>query len=251
MSSFTLKMIAIISMLIDHIGVIFIPNDDPKYQMLYLIFRCIGRLAFPIFCFLIVEGFYHTRDVKRYLTRLGIFALISEIPFDLAFYHYNFHTDVITDLSHYINGDNLRLVIRLFNNQNVFITLFLGLLTIYIMDTVDKKLERKIFELNFYNALITLVSCAVAVLVRSDYSCLGVLLITAFYLFRGSKSLCGISIFLILGFLTGDFLYGVCATLTIIFIMNYNGTKGKDVKYLFYIFYPAHLFLLYLIKLFL
>lgn len=251
MDSFTLKMIAIIAMLIDHIGAIFIPEGDPKYQMLYLAFRSIGRLAFPIFCFLIVEGFYHTRDVKKYLTRLGIFALISEIPFDLAFYHYHFHTDVTTDLGNFISGTSLKFISNIFSSQNVFITLFLGLLMIYVMDNVDKKYEGKIFELNLYNALITLGFCAIAILFRSDYSFLGILLIAAFYLFRGSKSLCGFSIFLILGFLTGNFFFGIFATLAIIFIIFYNGKKGKDAKYLFYIFYPAHLFLLYLINLFL
>lgn len=251
MDSFTLKMIAIIAMLIDHIGAIFIPESDPKYQVLYIVFRCIGRLAFPIFCFLIVEGFYHTRNVKKYLTRLGIFALISEIPFDLAFYQYHFHTDVTVDLGNFISGNSMKFIFRLLSNQNVFITLFLGLLMIYVMDHVDKKYEGKIFQLNLYNALITLGFCAIAILFSSDYSFRGILLIAAFYLFRGSNSLCGFSIFLILGFLTGDFVFGLCATLAIIFIIFYNSKKGKDAKYFFYIFYPAHLFLLYLITLFL
>ncbi len=82
MNSFHLKMIAIITMLIDHTAAVLIPSNT----VLWLVMRCIGRLAFPIFVFLLVEGFYHTRDVKKYLLRMGAFALLSEIPFDLAFY---------------------------------------------------------------------------------------------------------------------------------------------------------------------
>ena len=78
LSTFQLKWIAIITMLIDHIGAVLFP-----YELGY---RIIGRIAFPIFCFLIVEGFSHTRDVRRYMVRLGIFALISELPYDLAFH---------------------------------------------------------------------------------------------------------------------------------------------------------------------
>lgn len=247
MSTFSLKVIAILAMLIDHIGAIFIPQDTP----LYLICRSIGRLAFPIFCFLIVEGFYHTRDVKKYIKRLGIFALISEIPFDLAFYHYHFQASLITDLSNALSGENYSIINRLFGYQNVFFTLFFGLILITIMSYLDKKYKNEMLLLNIYNALVTIGFCAIAVLIRSDYSLFGILLIVAFYLFRQSNALCGISILLILGFLQGDLGSGIFALISIFFIRAFNGTKGKDVKYLFYIFYPAHLLVLYLISLFL
>ena len=88
LSGSTLKIIAIITMLIDHIGATIlwmeiIYNGDQLYGLYYLC-RSIGRISFPIFCFLLVEGFMHTSDVKKYAVRLGIFALVSEIPFDLA-----------------------------------------------------------------------------------------------------------------------------------------------------------------------
>ena len=115
-----LKMIAIATMLIDHIAATVIIRvlkfggyNDSLYQ-LYRVMRNIGRIAFPIFCFLLVEGFMHTRDREKYALRLGCFAAISEIPFDLAF-----------------NGKILEV-----GYQNVFFTLLLGLLTMMAYDSV-------------------------------------------------------------------------------------------------------------------
>ena len=76
-NTFTLKCIAIISMLIDHIGMVLFPEQ--------LIFRMIGRLAFPIFAYVLVEGFFYTKNINKYLLRLGVFAIVSEVPFDLAY----------------------------------------------------------------------------------------------------------------------------------------------------------------------
>ena len=95
-NSFQLKWIAVITMIIDHTGAVLFPDD--------MVFRYIGRIAFPIFCFLLVEGFFHTRDVRKYMLRLGLFALISEIPYDLAF------RDTVLEFEH----------------QNVFFALLLG-----------------------------------------------------------------------------------------------------------------------------
>ena len=77
MTVFALKILAVVSMFIDHSGAVLFRGD--------MWMRYVGRFAFPIYAFLIVEGYLHTRDVRKYLIRLGVFALISEIPFDLAF----------------------------------------------------------------------------------------------------------------------------------------------------------------------
>jgi len=223
MSSFNLKLIAIITMLIDHIAAIFVPSDT----ILWLVMRSIGRLAFPIFVFLIVEGFHHTKDIKKYLIRLGAFALISEIPFDLAFY------GKVLEGSH----------------QNVFFTLFLGLLVITLISMVEKKFQKNIFVANLLSALLTLGFCAIALFLKTDYNFAGILLIVAFYLFRGSKALITLSLIIVTGTILQSI--NILATLAIIPIAFYNGQKGKNIKYIFYAFYPAHLLLLALIQIFL
>ncbi len=221
MNSYHLKLIAIITMLIDHVGAVLVPGNT----MLNFIMRCIGRLSFPIFVFLLVEGFHHTKDVKKYLMRMGAFALISEIPFDLAFY-----------------GKVLE-----FHHQNIFFTLFLGLLCMYLMSKVEKKFKQNIIIMNLLNALLTLVFGIAAYLLKTDYDYRGIILIVAFYLFRGSKLLLGLSLLFISGYLLGYI--NIIATLAILPIAFYNGQKGKNIKYTFYIFYPAHLLILAVINL--
>lgn len=216
MSTFVLKLIAIVTMLIDHIAVVFIPNNT----WMYLVCRIIGRVSFPIFAFLLVEGFFHTRNIKKYLVRLGIFALVSEIPFDLAFYNSYMHLE----------------------HQNIFFTLFLGLLAIYLINTVEKKYQGKAVLVNLANAAITIGFCFAAALLQSDYRFMGILIIVAFYLFRGNKLLLVISLIIV----SGNWVQAFSA-LSVIPIAFYNGKKGRNIKYFFYVFYPAHLLILYLL----
>jgi hypothetical protein len=220
MNSYHLKLIAIITMLIDHTGAVLVPSNT----MLNLIMRCIGRLSFPIFVFLLVEGFHHTKDVKKYLLRMGAFALISEIPFDLAFY-----------------GKILE-----FNHQNIFFTLFLGLLCMYLISIVEKKFNKNFLGMNLLNALLTLIIGFIAFLMKTDYDYRGIILIVAFYLFRESKLLRGLSLLFVSGYLLGYI--NIIATVSIIPIAFYNGQKGKSIKYAFYLFYPTHLLILALIN---
>ncbi len=225
MNGYTLKLIAIITMFIDHMAAILIPPDTTAY----LICRSIGRLAFPIFCFLLVEGFLHTHNVKKYLARLGVFALISEIPFDLAFSNKTIH-----------NGFLL--------HQNIFFTLFIGLAVIYLMSIIDRKYVKYVFLSNIFDTLVVIAGCYAATILATDYEFMGVLLVVAFYVFRTNKILLTIAILLV----NASFGLGlqVLAALSMIFIWYYNGKRGpQGNKYIFYIFYPTHIFLLYLISL--
>ena len=207
LNNFTLKMIAVITMVIDHVGYVIFPQVQ--------ILRAIGRISFPIFCFLIVEGFFHTRSHLNYLIRLSIFALISEIPFDLAFHQ------TLFDWQH----------------QNVFITLALGLFAIFCIEEIN---NRKIYIIPLI--LIFLI----AVCSNCDYGLGGVLLICVFYLTRENAGLrfllCGLILYV---FFNSFELYGLLALIP---ISLYNGKKGPATRLFFYWFYPAHLLLLFAIK---
>jgi len=202
--AFTLKMIAAVTMLIDHAGYIFFPQ--------YVILRIIGRISFPIFAFLIVEGFMHTKDVKKYIFRMIVFALITEIPFDLAFY-----------------GD------LYWGHQNVLITFALALVALYI----DRQYGRKV------GIAAAFVLAIVAEFIGCDYGMFGVMIVMIFYwnyerfynkLIFGTASLTLL--------VTS---YQIFDVLAMIPIGLYNGKKGIGFKYFFYGFYPGHLLVLYLI----
>lgn len=263
MNSFALKLLAMILMLVDHIGVLFVSRTD--HWNLYLLCRALGRLSFPIFAFLLVEGFSRTSNVKKYLERLGLFAFISEIPFDLAFYQARYGTSIWTDLNSSIgNGYDvvpLKMVFhRLFEHQSIFFTLFLGLLLMYCMKKAEKRFQQQAVLSNVWEALLVFGFSGLAYLVKCDYGIAGILIIIAFYVFRGSKLLQSGALFIITISLlcnvryflaTGDVLniISLLATLAMLPISLYNNEKGKDAKYLFYIFYPGHLMLLYLLSL--
>lgn len=262
MDTFKLKILAIAAMLIDNIGIIFFSGTN--HYWLYLVCRSIGRLAFPIFAFLITEGFLHTKDIKKYLKRLFIFAVISEIPFDLAFYKYYFKMDVFTEIGSICKDITYSNAVlnRLNEHQNVFFTLFLGLALLVLFDMVEKKFNKNTFIdlliANSLDAALTVAFCALAILMHTDYSIAGILIITAFYLFKDSKLLMTISLFLISVSLLSNFagysqnkdilsIISILATFAMVPIAFYNGEKGKDVKYLFYAFYPVHLLCLFML----
>jgi len=260
MSNFVLKIIAVVSMLVDHVGAIFISPSE--YPYVFLVLRSIGRLALPIFLFLLVEGFYRTSNFRKYLTRMGIFALISEIPFDLALYEYHYATDFFSDFSAVFAGgyqdDKLgKLLSNLFSYQNVFVTLFFGLLLLNLMREVEKKYANNMAIVNLINGLLTIGFCLLTSLFRGDYSIASILMLVAFYLFRGNKLLIGVALFIVNGTIVGNlasdnllYVIPVLSTLAIVPIAFYNGEKGKDIKLFFYIFYPLHLTLLFVISLF-
>lgn len=216
MSSFVLKIIAVITMFIDHIGYAIFGK--------FSFFNYIGRIAFPIFAFQISEGYAHTKDLKKYFLRLFIFAIVSQIPFML--------------FSKIISNDF---------TLNIFFTLLLGLISIYIYDKSKHKIVGIILAI-----LIGLLSD----FAHCDYGFYGVAIIFLFYIFKSDiiKSSIAFMLSTTIKYLIPIFKYGfydvylyllICTLLPIIFISLYNGKKGKNTKYLLYLFYPIHLLLIY------
>lgn len=215
MTSTGLKLIALITMIIDHTGAILYPGE--------ITLRIMGRIAFPIYCFLLIEGYHHTKNIKRYGWRLFVFALISEVPFDYAF---NGKLD--------------------FSHQNIFFTLWLGLLFIFMMDHYIK-----------INPTIAIIGMMAAIFFaeffNTDYGILGIIYIVIFYI--GSK-IPGISkpifLFIMLYIFSATLSFGIqyYAILSVPLIALYNGKKGSlgsFMKYGFYVAYPLHLAILYFI----
>lgn len=241
-SGSTLKIIAIVTMLIDHVGAVvllrmildnaaksgmvgMVPADG-LYQ-LYNVFRGIGRLAFPIFCFLLVEGFQRTGNRAKYALRMGIFALISEIPFDLA----------------------LSSKVLEFNYQNVYFTLLIGLLTMIAVDAVDRAAVKSgdgnpgsiLSVLRYFMELVVMfLGAYVAECLHTDYGAKGVLCILVLYFFRLNR---------LMQCIAGAcaFLWEQVAPLAFLLVGFYDGRRGLKLKYVFYLFYPVHLLVLYLI----
>lgn len=216
MNSFQIKILAIVSMTIAHVGLFFFENPLWMYAF--------GRLAFPLFAWLLANGAIHTKNTKKYAVRLLIFGLISQIPFVMA----------------------NRTVDPNYWGLNIMFTLFLGLLA--INTTKNKTLPLKFF-------ILFLFFCTGYIL-QVDYGGMGILCIAAFYYFFNSKIkllisqfliIVGINITLLLNLVSQNantlvnplyFLpYGVFALIP---IFLYNSQQGRKMKYLFYAFYPLH-----------
>ena len=221
LSGSALKCIALVTMMIDHVAVVLLKNShivllrtgtDPL--TLYTVMRKIGRLSFPIYCFLLVEGFLHTHDRKKYGLNLLLFALISEIPWNLE------HTGMLR-----------------YAGQNVFFTLFLGYLGLCCLEYLKEQPHRQL------GALLLLVLTAICL--KADYGVAGFGFILLLYLLREQKILQAV-----LGtcFLTSSWAGG----LAFIPINRSTGRRGfirgKVLKYLFYAAYPVHILILYWIR---
>lgn len=213
MNIFLLKILALTFMIIDHYGAIF-QHGIPIY-------RIIGRLAFPIYCFLLVEGYLHTSNVKKYASRLFIFALISEFPFDLAFYG---------QLG--------------FKHQNIFFTLLIGLTAMYFLDNKEKY--------NYNQTAIILASGFIATILSVDYSFIGIVYILAFYFTKdlpNPQRLYKVALIMFITNLATISFQQQFALLALPIIYFYNGSLGprnKLVQMLFYVAYPLHLLIFYL-----
>ena len=233
LSGNAIKLIAVISMVIDHFGSIVMDGVIAPYktgEYLYFtedmpfliqysfviknICEILGSIAFPIFCFMIAEGFLHTHHKQKYALRVGLFALLSEIPFDLAHYQ----------------------KLCSFSLQNVMFTLCVGILTLYGISQIEKILsDKKVFRWGA-TFCITFVGMAIAYAMRSEYVFIGVLVIVLLYVLREYKYL------RMLAFAPMIVVSG-WSLLAILFLLLYDGTRGKGNKYFFYAFYPSHFLL--------
>lgn len=224
-----LKWIAVLSMLIDHTkDTLFeawlipanlvagsLPMAARKYLLyLYNFLYGAGRLAFPIFCFLLAEGFSHTRDRKKYLLRLLLFGFISELPSDFA-------------------------ILRGFTweRQNVFFTLFLGLLGLCGIDRFRKNIPACLG--------VAVAVMALAELFRTDYGWTGIAVILLFGLLRDREILRDLGVGLCI--LRVGLIEAV-SWLDFILFHFYGGERGRQYKYFFYAFYPVHLSVIWLIR---
>lgn len=213
-----LKWVALITMFIDHIGAGIIEKcylNDIDMIKVDILIRSIGRLAFPIYCFLLVEGYKYTRSRKKYLGNLIIFAIISEIPFDYMF--------------------KLKLTL---NYQNVYFTLLIGFLAIWIGGLVGEKVSKAgLTEL--LQLLVAVPFAVIAQYIHTDYGAWGVMLIAILFVLRDKPRwiLCLAGAAYMLSNST-EF----CGIISFAFIFFYNGKRsGKINKYVFYSLYPIHL----------
>lgn len=233
MSSTVLRYMAMFFMLLDHMWATLVPGNN---WMTY-----VGRMAMPIFAFLVSEGYVHTRNLKKYKLRLLVFGLISEIPFNLM-----------------VSGS----VIFPFH-QNVMFTLLLGLFAIERVDSVKKNRTPKAI---CKNILLLVGICILSVITFVDYNFTGVMTVLLFYILRDVKfapvwQLAGMILINIvlrkglyipitIGTFTFQFITQGFAICSLLFIWLYNGEKGcskKWVQYFAYAFYPLHMLVLYLI----
>ena len=232
-NSARLKRIAIVTMAIDHGAACLIFNSLIRphipisrtgslwnlYQF-YLFLRAVGRTAFPIFCFLLVEGFVHTHSRLRYIIRLLLFGLISEVPFDLCLYQTFWYP----------------------GHQNVMFELAMGVGMLWAFDAVGK--VRRIHPPEVRLALQFLAAVPFILLAQTfhlDYDFRGMLLILLLFLLRDDRVLQCAAGAIIVG------LWEWPAVFAFLPLLLYNGQRGRQSKYFFYVFYPAQFMVFFLI----
>ena len=251
----SLKVIAVLTMLIDHTCKIVLQwllsnywwvmadNGQLSQEQVYILdnfirfdLQSIGTIAFPLFCFLLVEGFQHTRNKKRYIGLMFIFALISEIPFDMGFFsRYSLMEGTFPFYLKY---------------QNIFFTLSLGLLTLVCLEKFSCKSEIRVDKIKSVVLQVSSIALfsMIAELICCDYGMQGILFIVVFYVCRNHRIYQVLLFLLTYMGVTGN-QPPLCTLLACLIILLYNGKRGKiKLKYFFYIFYPAHIFILYLIQ---
>ena len=242
LSNAKLKWIAIISMTIDHFAASFllleylpylrVTGSAASYEawcVIYYVCRAIGRIAAPIFFFLLVEGCHHTKNPKNYGIRLAVGALLSEIVFDRAF------SGVFFDPG----------------SQNIFFTLLLGFLMVRAMIYVEENPEKipilKRVEgeagvsdrtgMNIAKFVIYMAAALCAWAIRSDYSYYGITIIYLYEMLRNEGILRYVVPAVVLCYPISE----IPAGLSSVFLWYYNGEKGSFPKWFFYLYYPLHL----------
>lgn len=234
-TSFSLHIMAMLFMLCDHLWGTIVQGND------WL--TCIGRLTFPIYAFMIVEGYFHTKNLKKYVGRLLIFAILSEIPFNLAM------------------GSRLFYPIH----QNV---LWSFLISIGLIHWNEKVKEKKLWKRILVGFASILIGSIVGIITFVDYYHAGILMVLVFYFFRHKKWWCYLGQFICMWYINCDMLGGLqyemnilgqtyfvsrqgFALLALIPIWLYNGKQGyhsKTLQFIYYAFYPVHLFILGILK---
>lgn len=234
-----LKLIATITMLIDHIGMalvyewacLAIDAHSVYAQPLCVLYdwmRLIGRIAFPIYCFMLVEGAHHTRNMKKYRNRLLLGALLAEIPFDL----------LLADKP------------VSFEYTSVMVTLLLGLLMVENMQKMS----------GIWKIALILPFYVLAELLHTDYAGHGILIIAMLELTRGLEKekllrLIGFSLLLWFGvaipvgpFMIPMELFGLLSMIPMYCYSGRKATHSQVVQWAFYLFYPVHLMILWILK---
>lgn len=255
LSNFNIKVIAISLMVIEHFFKIFmhymamrniyIGNFDIQTFAIRYIYH-LTSLSFPLFCFFIVEGFQHTKNLKKYMLILLIFGFISEIPLDFAFFLFSpFNKDEIIGKIFYLGY------------QNVFFTLFLGVLCLYIIRYVEQNISNKIKSI-FLKILSIILISILANIINCDYEYRGILFISFFYIFRKNRIYQILAYLLLIIFMYNE-QPGIYNFIWCLIIYLYNGKlynnmnikHNPKVKYIFYWIYPLHLILFGLINFYL
>ena len=234
-TSFSLHIMAMIFMLCDHLWGTIVQGND------WL--TCIGRLTFPIYAFMIVEGYFHTKNLKKYVGRLLIFAILSEIPFNLAM------------------GSRLFYPIH----QNV---LWSFLISIGLIHWNEKVKVKKLWKRILVGFASILIGSIVGIITFVDYYHAGILMVLVFYFFRHKKWWCYLGQFICMWYINCDMLGGLqyemnvlsqtyfisrqgFALLALIPIWFYKGKQGyhsKTLQFIYYAFYPVHLLILGILK---